>query len=68
MVLGLVIEKRVFAFSSSILELMLTICSGILIYFVVMLPEEEFIKQVWRDFSFIKIGKKRVNREALSEN
>jgi hypothetical protein len=50
------------------LELMLTICSGILIYLVAMLPEEEFIKQVLRDFAFIKVGKKHVNREVLSEN
>jgi hypothetical protein len=50
------------------LELMLTIFSGILLYFVAMLPEEEFIKQVLRDFAIIKVGKQRVNREGLSES
>jgi len=46
----------------------ITVFSPWLVYLVAMLPEEEFIKQVLRDFSFIKVGKKRVNRDALSEN
>jgi PST family polysaccharide transporter len=68
MVIGLFLENKILVFHNAVLELMLTICSGILLYFVAILPEGEFVKQVWRDFFFIKIGKKRVNREVLSEN
>jgi hypothetical protein len=33
MVIGLFVERRIYVSSSSLMELMLTICSGILLYF-----------------------------------
>jgi hypothetical protein len=65
MVIGLFIERRIYVSSSSLMELMLTICSGILLYIVAILPEEEFIKQVWQNFS-ITPDKRRGNQEVLS--
>jgi hypothetical protein len=66
MVIGLFVERRIYVSSSSLMELMLTICSGILLYFVAILPEEEFVRQVWQNFSITPIDKRRGNQEVLS--
>jgi len=68
MILGLFLENKVFIFSNQLWELVFTVCSGTLIFLLAMLPDEAFIKKVWNDFGIIHIGKRRVNREVLSEN
>jgi O-antigen/teichoic acid export membrane protein len=68
MVLGLFIENKIYVSSNAILELLLTVSSGIIIFLLAMLPEEEFIKQVWSTFAIIPIGKKRMDQEVLTEN
>jgi PST family polysaccharide transporter len=68
MVLGLFIENKLYVSSNAILELLLTVSSGIILFLLVMLPEKKFIKQVWSTFAIVPIGKKRVDQEVLSEN
>jgi len=68
MILGLIIEKKIYIFSNPVLELLFTVCSGIVIFLLAMLPEKEFLKRVWSDFAIIPISKRRMNEEALSEN
>ena len=63
MVLGLFIENKIYVSSNAILELLLTVSSGIIIFLLAMLPEEEFIKQVWTTFAIIPIGKRRVDQK-----
>jgi PST family polysaccharide transporter/lipopolysaccharide exporter len=68
MVLGLFIENKLYVSSNAILELLLTVSSGIILFLLAILPEEKFIKQVWSTFAIIPIGKKRVDQEVLTEN
>ncbi len=68
MILGLFIENKIYISSNAILELLLTVISGIIIFLSAMLPEGKFIKQVWSTFAIVPIGKKRMDQEVLSEN
>jgi PST family polysaccharide transporter len=68
MILGLFIENKLYVPSNAVLELLLTVGSGIILFLLAMLPEEEFIMKVWNDFSIFPIGKKRMDQDVFTEN